>query len=402
MHSALGRSPAAAARRASSTRRNEIAERYRRALGDVERARAAARRAGRRRARATTSSSCATATAPRRGAGCTTRLRAREILAQVHYLPVYRHPWYRRTYGYERGLCPAAERYYAGCLSLPCFPALTEAEQDTRDRRAARRGRRMTAIRARRLPRRRPRGAWTAAPPAASPTSDPLTEAELRRSTRGSTTPSTTRGWWRRPRRGGVLGARARGPARRLGGRCSAGRRAPRRRGPAVAARCSSGRASGVGSPSGSTRRRGGGRVPPARPRRPPRDLRREVALAPGSTDVVHARFVLEHVRDPRGHLTSAREAVRPGGLVSVPRAQRLLPPPARGRDALGKHDWWVAVPDHVKLLRLRLLSRLLAASGSSRGPDRPSRWSGSCSWARTTSRTARSGADADRRAGWR
>ena len=35
------------------------------------------------------------------------------------------------TYGYAPGLCPAAEAYYARCLSLPCFPGLTEAEQDT-------------------------------------------------------------------------------------------------------------------------------------------------------------------------------------------------------------------------------------------------------------------------------
>jgi UDP-4-amino-4,6-dideoxy-N-acetyl-beta-L-altrosamine transaminase len=58
------------------------------------------------------------------------RLHARGILAQVHYLPVYRHPYYRERYGYRAGLCPEAERYYAGCLSLPCFPDLTEAEQD--------------------------------------------------------------------------------------------------------------------------------------------------------------------------------------------------------------------------------------------------------------------------------
>ena len=44
-------------------------------------------------------------------------------------MPVYWHPWYRDAYGYERGLCPEAERYYAGCLSLPCFPALTEEDQ---------------------------------------------------------------------------------------------------------------------------------------------------------------------------------------------------------------------------------------------------------------------------------
>ena len=58
------------------------------------------------------------------------QLRERGILAQVHYVPVYRHPWYAETYGYAPGLCPEAERYYEGCLSLPCFPALTDAEQD--------------------------------------------------------------------------------------------------------------------------------------------------------------------------------------------------------------------------------------------------------------------------------
>jgi perosamine synthetase len=58
-------------------------------------------------------------------------LREHSIFAQVHYLPVYLHPWYRDTYGYSPGLCPAAEEYYAGCLSLPCFPTLTDSEQDS-------------------------------------------------------------------------------------------------------------------------------------------------------------------------------------------------------------------------------------------------------------------------------
>jgi perosamine synthetase len=57
-------------------------------------------------------------------------LRERGILAQVHYIPVYWHPYYRERFGYEPGLCPEAERYYEGCLSIPCFPALTDAEQD--------------------------------------------------------------------------------------------------------------------------------------------------------------------------------------------------------------------------------------------------------------------------------
>ena len=58
------------------------------------------------------------------------RLAANDIRAQVHYIPVYLHPFYRRTFGYAPGLCPEAERYYAGCLSLPCYPDLSPTEQD--------------------------------------------------------------------------------------------------------------------------------------------------------------------------------------------------------------------------------------------------------------------------------
>jgi dTDP-4-amino-4,6-dideoxygalactose transaminase len=58
-------------------------------------------------------------------------LRERGVLAQVHYPPVHLHPWYRQTYGYAEGLCPAAESYYEGCLSLPCFPTLSARDQDT-------------------------------------------------------------------------------------------------------------------------------------------------------------------------------------------------------------------------------------------------------------------------------
>lgn len=58
------------------------------------------------------------------------RLAASDVRAQVHYIPVYLHPYYRETFSYEPGLCPEAERYYAGCLSLPCYPDLDPADQD--------------------------------------------------------------------------------------------------------------------------------------------------------------------------------------------------------------------------------------------------------------------------------
>jgi perosamine synthetase len=47
---------------------------------------------------------------------------------QVHYIPVHLQPWYRRTYGYAPGKCPVAEAYYKRALSLPLFPAMTDAD----------------------------------------------------------------------------------------------------------------------------------------------------------------------------------------------------------------------------------------------------------------------------------
>ncbi|MBX3548104.1 MAG: UDP-4-amino-4,6-dideoxy-N-acetyl-beta-L-altrosamine transaminase [Xanthobacteraceae bacterium] len=51
-------------------------------------------------------------------------LRAENIGSQVHYLPVHRQPYYRDRYG-EREL-PGADDYYARCLSIPLFPAMTD------------------------------------------------------------------------------------------------------------------------------------------------------------------------------------------------------------------------------------------------------------------------------------
>lgn len=53
-------------------------------------------------------------------------LRAENIGTQVHYLPVHRQPYYRDRYG-EREL-PGADAYYARCLSIPLFPAMTDGD----------------------------------------------------------------------------------------------------------------------------------------------------------------------------------------------------------------------------------------------------------------------------------
>ncbi|HKK13416.1 MAG TPA: UDP-4-amino-4,6-dideoxy-N-acetyl-beta-L-altrosamine transaminase [Gammaproteobacteria bacterium] len=55
-------------------------------------------------------------------------LRSRGIGVNVHYLPVYLHPYYRARLGLEPGLCPVAEAAYRDILSLPLFPAMTDED----------------------------------------------------------------------------------------------------------------------------------------------------------------------------------------------------------------------------------------------------------------------------------
>jgi len=50
------------------------------------------------------------------------------IGVQVHYVPIYRHPLFA-PFGIAPSDLPETERAYAGLLSLPMFPALTNAEQ---------------------------------------------------------------------------------------------------------------------------------------------------------------------------------------------------------------------------------------------------------------------------------
>lgn len=58
------------------------------------------------------------------------QLRALDVGSQVLYVPVHLQPWYRRTFGYAEGKCPVAENFYTRALSLPLFPAMTDADLD--------------------------------------------------------------------------------------------------------------------------------------------------------------------------------------------------------------------------------------------------------------------------------
>tara|TARA_B100001094_G_scaffold128431_1_gene124485 strand:- start:1272 stop:2480 length:1209 start_codon:yes stop_codon:yes gene_type:complete len=55
-------------------------------------------------------------------------LKERGIHSQIHYVPIYRHPYYERHFDKVR--FPGAETFYESCLSIPLFPKMTDSEQD--------------------------------------------------------------------------------------------------------------------------------------------------------------------------------------------------------------------------------------------------------------------------------
>ncbi len=57
-------------------------------------------------------------------------LYAENVCCNVHYIPVYYFPYYRKL-GYEKGLCPKAEKLYEEILSLPLYYGMSD--QDVED-----------------------------------------------------------------------------------------------------------------------------------------------------------------------------------------------------------------------------------------------------------------------------
>jgi UDP-4-amino-4,6-dideoxy-N-acetyl-beta-L-altrosamine transaminase len=56
-------------------------------------------------------------------------LREKDIMVNVHYIPVHTQPYYQKK-GFSQGDYPNAERYYQEAISIPMYPALTSYDQD--------------------------------------------------------------------------------------------------------------------------------------------------------------------------------------------------------------------------------------------------------------------------------
>jgi perosamine synthetase len=55
-------------------------------------------------------------------------LRDKGIGVNVHYIPLNLHPYYQNNHGARKGQCPVAETAYENILSLPIFPAMSDAD----------------------------------------------------------------------------------------------------------------------------------------------------------------------------------------------------------------------------------------------------------------------------------
>lgn len=57
------------------------------------------------------------------------QLQKNEIGVQVHYIPVYWHPYYQKL-RFKKGLCPNAEKWYESEISIPIYPSLKKNDQN--------------------------------------------------------------------------------------------------------------------------------------------------------------------------------------------------------------------------------------------------------------------------------
>jgi dTDP-4-amino-4,6-dideoxygalactose transaminase len=56
------------------------------------------------------------------------KLKKKGISASVHFIPVHKHPYYKKTYGYKEKDYPISNKVFEKSLSLPIYPDLKDEE----------------------------------------------------------------------------------------------------------------------------------------------------------------------------------------------------------------------------------------------------------------------------------
>ena len=105
-------------------RRNALADRYDRLLGDLP-----VERPGRLDAAYSAFHLYVIRVDATRRRSVFDHLRSNGIGANVHYVPVHTQPYWQRL-GFRDGQFPVAEDYYARAISIPLYPGMTDGDQD--------------------------------------------------------------------------------------------------------------------------------------------------------------------------------------------------------------------------------------------------------------------------------
>jgi len=56
------------------------------------------------------------------------RLKDRGVSTSVHFIPLYRHPYYRDTFAFDAAEFPVSEQIFASTVSLPLYPGMADEE----------------------------------------------------------------------------------------------------------------------------------------------------------------------------------------------------------------------------------------------------------------------------------
>ncbi len=59
-----------------------------------------------------------------------TYLREHKVYCQLHYTPIYKHPYYKQNFSILESEFSNSEKYYSEALSFPMYPSLKDEEQD--------------------------------------------------------------------------------------------------------------------------------------------------------------------------------------------------------------------------------------------------------------------------------
>ncbi len=88
-----------------------------------------------------------------------------------------------------------------------------------------------------------------------------------------------------------------------------------------------------------------------------------KIAEKYGKFDIVYAKFVVEHLPNPREFIKNIKSALNPDGIICLIAPNDFNPLQDILRKNMGFSPWWVAPPQHINYFNFESIKRLLENS---------------------------------------